>query len=183
MSDLSVGGVGLEQGGLGGHRRKQKTTSEERQHMKNTNCIIQGLTRGTIIVAVATLSFLASHGMAQEKGGERLMKLQRLNTVADVQKVEAGDTIVMSCPKCKDTWVTVVQPTGKVAKPTESKSVMRHACPGCNTKIVTQGVGKQAENKVVHVCKQCGSEEVSCCVMKKGTGPTKGMEGHDHHKN
>lgn len=150
--------------------------------MKSINYIGNSLIRATFLVAVAGLAFLASSALAQEKGAERLMKLQRLNTPADVQKVEAGDTIVMSCPKCKDTWVTVVEQTGKAANPQEKKSVLRHECPGCNTKIVTQGVGKQAQNKVVHTCTHCGSDEATCCVMKKGAGPTKGMEGNKAHQ-
>ena len=150
--------------------------------MKSIKNIGNHLTRATLIVAVAGLALLTHTVAAQEKGAERLMKLQGLNTVADVQKVEAGDTVAMSCPKCKDTWVTVVEKTGKAAKPHETKAVLRHECPGCSTKIVTEGVGKQAQNKVVHTCKNCGSEDAFCCVMKKGAGPTKGMEGHENHK-
>ena len=149
--------------------------------MKNIKNIANSLTRGTLVVAVAGLTLLANSALAQEKGAERLMKLQRLNTPADVQKVEAGDTIVMSCPKCKDTWVTVVQPMGKGGRQ-ETATVQRHECPGCSTKIVTEGVGKQAKDKVVHTCKACGSKDVSCCVMKEGAGPTKGMEGNENQK-
>jgi hypothetical protein len=149
--------------------------------MKSIKNIGNYLTRGTLIVAVAGLVLLADSAVAQEKGGERMMKLLRLNTAADVQKVEAGDTIVMSCPKCKDTWVRVVQPMGKGGRQ-ETATVQRHECPGCDTKIVTEGVGKQAKSVVKHTCKQCGSEDVSCCVMKKGAGPTQGMEEHKAHQ-
>jgi hypothetical protein len=72
--------------------------------------------------------------------------------------------------------VTVVVPPAKTGNPPEVKTLVRHECPGCHTKIVTEGVGKQATDKVVHTCKMCGSEDVTCCVMKKGKGPTKGME-------
>jgi hypothetical protein len=144
--------------------------------MMNIKNIGKHLTRNTLALTVAALTLLTSTVAAQDKGAERLMKLQRLNTVADVQTVEAGDTMVMSCPKCRDTWVTVVQQTGKAANPQEKKSALRHECPGCSTKIVTEGVGKQAQDKAIHTCKQCGSKDASCCVMKKGTGLTQGME-------
>ena len=150
--------------------------------MKSIKNIGNYLTRGTLIVAVAGLALLGNSAVAQEKGGERMMKLLRLNTAADVQKVEAGDTIVMSCPKCKDTWVKVVEATGKAAHPQDTKLVQRHECPGCNTKIVTEGVGKQAQDKVVHTCKHCGSQDASCCVMKKGSSPSKGMDEHQGHQ-
>mgnify|MGYP007051386065 FL=1 len=149
--------------------------------MKSIKNIGNYLTRGTLIVAVASLAFLGNSAVAQEKGGERMMKLLRLNTAADVQKVEACDTIVMSCPKCKDTWVKVVQPMGKGGRQ-ETANIQRHECPGCDTKIVTEGVGKQAKSVVKHTCRQCGSEDVSCCVMKKGAGPTPGMEEHKGHQ-
>jgi hypothetical protein len=38
--------------------------------------------------------------------------------------------------------------------------------------IKTEGRGKQATDKVVHVCQKCGSHDAFCCVMKKG-GSTK----------
>jgi len=149
--------------------------------MKSLKHIGNSLTRGTLIVAVAGLALLTNSAVAQEKGGERMMKLLRLNTAADVQKVEAGDTIVMSCPKCKDTWVKVVQPMGRGGRQ-ETANIQRHECPGCDTKIVTEGTGKQAKSVVKHTCKQCGSEDMSCCVMKKGAGPTPGMEEHKGHQ-
>lgn len=149
--------------------------------MKSIKNIGTYLTRGTLIVAVAGIALLANSAVAQEKGGERLMKLQRINTPADVQKVEAGDTIVMSCPKCKDTWVKVVQPMGKGGRQ-ETANIQRHECPGCDTKIVTEGTGKQAKSVVKHTCKQCGSEDMFCCVMKKGAGPTPGMDEHKGHQ-
>jgi hypothetical protein len=31
-------------------------------------------------------------------------------------------------------------------------------------------------DKVIHTCKNCGSEDAFCCVMKKGAGATAGME-------
>ena len=150
--------------------------------MKTIHHLGQYLTRATFVVAVAGLAFLPTGALAQEKGAEHLMKLQRLNTVADVQKVDTGDTIVMSCPKCKDVWITVVENTGKAVNPKETKTVLRHQCPGCETKLVTEGVGKQAKNVVKHVCKQCGSEDAFCCVIKKGSGPTQGMAAPAEHQ-
>lgn len=142
--------------------------------MKLTNYINR-----LLVCSIAAVGFAAfpSPTLAQEKGAERLVKLQRLNTVSEVKKVQAGDTIVMSCPKCKDTWVKVVQPPGKGGRQ-ETATVAQHQCPGCATKIETQGAGKQAITTIKHVCKQCGSKDAFCCVIKKGAAPTKGMEEH-----
>lgn len=146
--------------------------------MKPTTQFHRVLIRSALLLSMASLVWMPSNAFAQEKGAERLMKLSRLSTLADVEKVEAGDTVVMSCPKCKDIWVKVVRPTVKRGQ--ETALVAQHQCPGCDTKFVTEGTGKQAKSVVNHVCKQCGSEDAFCCVIKKGSDPTKGMEDSAH---
>ncbi len=126
-----------------------------------------------LALAVAALAWLPSPALAQEKGAQKLMKVQ---TVEDLQKLDAGDVIVMSCPKCKDTYAQVVEKTFKTAKPEELKTITIHLCDKCDTKIVTKGMGKQARDTLVHTCKDCGSEDVTCCALKKGDLPTNGME-------
>jgi hypothetical protein len=148
--------------------------------MKHINPLGGHLTRGTLTVALAGLTLLTFNLAAQEKGAERLMQLPPLSPVADVQKVQAGDTVAMSCPKCNDTWVTSVEKTGKAANPQEKRTVLRHECPGCSTRIVTEGVGKLAQNKVVHTCKHCGNEHASCCATKNSAHSTHGMEAQSH---
>jgi hypothetical protein len=107
------------------------------------------------------------------KGAQRLMKLQ---TVEDLQHVEKGDTIIMSCPKCKETYAQVVDKSLKGLKAGEMKNVPIHLCDKCDTKLVTQGSGHQAKDTLVHSCKECGSEDISCCLLKKNGAATKGME-------
>lgn len=114
--------------------------------------------------------------LAQQKGAERMMQLQQVKTVQDLQTIEKGDAIVMSCPKCKNSTVTVVEQTFKGSSPEQLKSVMIHLCPTCSTKIVTKGHGKQKKDVLVHTCNSCGSKDAFCCVIKKGNLPTPGME-------
>ena len=146
--------------------------------MKTINHLSRNLTSCCAVLAIATLMSLPTLAPAQDqvKGATKLMQLNAIKTVADADAVQAGDLVVMSCPKCKDSWVTiVVAPTKTGAKP-ETNVMARHACPGCEHKFVTEGHGKAKTDKLVHVYKQCGSEDAFCCVMKKGTGPTPGME-------
>jgi hypothetical protein len=110
----------------------------------------------------------------EKKGGQKLMEFKPIKTVKDVQGLEAGDMIAMSCPKCKTVTVTSVETIKGHIK--DEKAVAKHLCPGCETVIKTEGRGKQATDKVVHVCQHCGSKDAFCCVMKKGGNPTKGME-------
>lgn len=125
-----------------------------------------------LITAVAVLALLPSLTMAQEKGATKLMKLQ---TVQDLQQVEVGDTIIMSCPKCQDTFATVVTKPMKGMQPDQIKTVVQHLCPTCSTTIKTEGVGKHTKDTLVHTCNTCGSADVSCCLMKKDGGATMGM--------
>jgi len=134
------------------------------------------LTRYVVALALAGLMALPTFALAQEKGAQKLMQLQKIDSVKALQTVDAGDTIIMSCPKCKDTYATVVEKTFKAASPEQLTKVPIHLCPVCETKVVVKGQGKAAESVLVHTCKTCGSKDVSCCVMKKGAGSTLGME-------
>jgi hypothetical protein len=138
-------------------------TKKERTPMK---------TKLLLLAAILALAALPTLTFAQEKGATRLMKL---NTVQDLQQVEAGDTILMSCPKCQDTYATVATKTFKAASPEEIKTMVKHLCPNCTMTIKTEGTGKNAKDKLVHTCDSCGSTEVTCCLMKKNGGPTTGM--------
>ena len=128
-----------------------------------------------LIATVAALAMLPNLTMGQQqiKGAQLLRPLQK---VEDLQQVEAGDTIVMSCPKCKDTYATVVTKPMKGMQPDQINTVVKHVCPTCSTSIKTEGMGKNAVNKLVHTCNACGSADVTCCLMKKNGGATMGME-------
>lgn len=127
--------------------------------------------------SLALVLATAGTAQAQEKGsakGGATLLLKPIKTVPDIEVLKPGDAVVMSCPKCKTMTVTYVETTKGHIK--EQKVKTEHLCPGCETKIETKGVGKAAKDEVAHVCKKCGSKDVMCCVLKKGSGPTKGME-------
>jgi len=146
--------------------------------MKRINQIPTTLIRCCALVALTALVWLPLQAPAQTKGegASKLIQLKPIKTVETLQTVEAGDTIVMSCPKCKDTYASVVEKSFKGVNQDELKKITVHLCSACDTKIVTKGEGKSAKDVVVHTCKACGSEDVSCCLMKKGAGATHGME-------
>ena len=146
--------------------------------MKQIHQISTTLIRCCALVALTALVWLPLQASAQTKGegASRLIQLKPITTVEGLQTVEAGDTIVMSCPKCKDSYATVVEKSFKGVNQDELKKTTIHLCSACDSKIVTKGQGKSAKDVVVHTCKACGSEDVSCCVMKKGAGATHGME-------
>jgi hypothetical protein len=152
------------------------TKTKGKQVMKSKNQICKCLAGFVATMAIAGLALLPSSALAQEKGASKLIQLKPIKTVADAEAVAPGDTMVMSCPKCKNTWVTVIEKPAKGGGKDEEKTFISHGCPGCESKIVTEGTGKQAKDVVKHVCMKCGSEEMSCCVIKKGELKTSGME-------
>lgn len=145
--------------------------------MKTIKTLGRCIMVASFALAVVGIMSVPGTALAQVKGGEQMMKmLKPVKTAEDLQALNAGDTITMSCPKCKNTAITVVEKTFKAVKPEEMKTMQIHLCDSCETKIVTKGRGKQAENVLVHTCKTCGSKDAFCCVQKKGAGPTPGME-------
>jgi hypothetical protein len=144
--------------------------------MKTINQTSGNLTRYVAALTIAGLMILPTFAFAQEKGATKIVQLKPLQTVADAEAVKPGDMVVMSCPKCKDSWATIVEKPTKTGASANSAVVARHECPGCEHKYLSEGHGKAKTDKLVHVCKKCGSEDAFCCVMKKGAGPTLGME-------
>jgi len=138
-----------------------------------TQTMIKTLLLGSSL-AIALMLATAGTAQAQEKGAQKLIQLKPIKSAQDIEALQSGDAVVMSCPKCKTITVTYVETIKGHIK--EEKTKTEHLCPGCETKIQTTGVGKSAKDEVVHTCKKCGSTDVKCCAMKKGSGPSKGMD-------
>ena len=118
-------------------------------------------------VAVSALIFSAfstSFAADTAKGGG--LKLMQLSTVGQVQAVQSGDAVVMTCPKCKTVTYTHVKATAKGGG-SAVETVAAHGCPGCGAKFEIPGHGEDKEDKVTHVCSHCGSNEAFCSVLKK----------------
>ena len=107
-------------------------------------------------------------------GATGLMQLNPIRTGADLDALQEGDAIVMSCPKCKSVTVTHITKENKPGQ-TSTAYTSHHLCPGCNDKVAMKGHGRSATEVVTHVCSNCGSTDAFCCVMKKGHGATPGM--------
>lgn len=127
-------------------------------------------------LAVALVLVTAGPVQGQEKGsakGGSSLLLKPIKATEDIEALEAGDAVVMSCAKCKTVTVTYVEKIK--GQPKEEKAKLEHLCPGCSTKITTTGHGKAKKDEFVHICQKCGSKNVMCCALKKGA-LTKGMD-------
>jgi ribosomal protein S27E len=147
---------------------KQKTVMKTRT---NTWLLSIGLAAVAIIL-------MPTNSSAQEKGtakGGATQLMKSVRTPQDLGELKPGDMMVMSCPKCKNVTVTYVEPTFKATE-TKEKVTAQHTCPGCATTTTVEGHGKAKKDVLKHVCMTCGSKDAFCCVLKKGSNPTKGME-------
>src|SRR5258705_10484451 len=94
-----------------------------------------------------------------EKGAETLV---RLTKGAPAAKVEAAAPMAHKCAACTDSLITVVDKGTKGPNHLVTK-VSRHNCAGCDTKIVTEGVGKAKHDVAIHNCN--GDTKAACCAM------------------
>ena len=99
---------------------------------------IKHTSRNFTMLAIVGLMSLLPLVQAQEKGATKLMQLRPIATVADAEAVEAGDTVVMSCPKCKNSWVTVVTPSTKTGPSRKSPALSAMNAPAANTRSYPQ---------------------------------------------
>jgi predicted RNA-binding Zn-ribbon protein involved in translation (DUF1610 family) len=125
------------------------------------------------MAASPLLAASADEPMKPMKGGEMMM-MKPITSSTNVVDLKDGDMVAMACPKCKTITVTHVNTEKGHIKTTTTGQ--EHLCPGCEQKFTVVGVGKGKHDVVTHVCKNCGSTDAFCCVMKKDGEPTKGME-------
>jgi predicted RNA-binding Zn-ribbon protein involved in translation (DUF1610 family) len=156
--------------------------SQNQRYVMKINMKIETTWRSLLICSSVALALVLSTigtVQAQEKGsakgGATQLMSKPVKTLEDLSALQPGDMMVMSCPKCKNVTVSYVEPTFKAMEPKE-KVKTEHTCPSCGTTTTVEGHGKAKKDIVKHVCKSCGSKDAFCCVVKKGSGPTKGMQ-------
>ena len=150
-----------------------KDNSMKRQYLQNR------MIRCAVMVALVGLAWAPSQLLAQEKGAERLMKLNR-PPAAPTSQAAVPKTVPMSCPKCQDVVKQVPDWSAKggqilMAGGRPTKSVVQHLCEGCSTTLTTVGHGKAKQDIAQHTCTACGAESKSCCSTVAHGKPTPGM--------
>ena len=133
-----------------------------------------------VALGICALSPNAS-GADQVKGAQKLMELNKVKTVGDIESLKVGDTFAMACAKCETILVKEIVSTAKgaevlAANGTPTKVLGKHLCPGCGSTMEVFGHGKAKESKITHTCGACGDTSAFCCATKPGSGPSKGME-------
>lgn len=131
---------------------------------------------------VMTMSLTTTAPAAdQVKGAQKLMELNKVMTVGDIEALKGGDTFAMACARCQTIMIKEIISTAKGAEVLAAngkpvKLIGKHLCPGCGSTIEIVGHGKAKESKITHICDACGDTSAFCCATRSGSGVTKGME-------
>ena len=136
----------------------------------------------SMVLAFMAISLsITANAADQVKGAQKLMEMNKVKTVGDIEALKVGDTFAMACAKCETILVKEVVSTAKGAevlaangKPT--KIIGKHLCAGCGSNIEIVGHGKAKESRITHTCGACGDASAFCCATKPSSGATKGME-------
>jgi RNase P subunit RPR2 len=114
-----------------------------------------------------------------EKRAHDMMQMQHISTQAQAEALKPGDSMSMTCSKCKD--VMVQQVTADNAHVKMMTVGEKFICPVCGgtVEVVATGKGEGKDAEVKHVCSKCGDDAMFCSATKPGSGAMKDM---DHEK-
>ena len=109
------------------------------------------------------------------KGAHDMAQMQHITTQAQAEALKPGDSMSMTCTKCKSVMVQkVTADKAHVKMMTVGEKVMCHASDG-TVEIVATGKGEGKNAEVKHVCSKCGDDAMFCSAVKPGSGAMKDM--------
>ena len=117
----------------------------------------------------------AARAAEHEMGSHDMMQMEHITTQAQAEALKPGDSMAMTCSKCKDVMVQKVgTDNAHVKMMTVGEKLTCQSCGGTVTVVATgKGTGKDAE--VQHVCSKCGDDAMFCSATKPGSGAMKDM--------
>lgn len=117
----------------------------------------------------------AARAAEAKEGASEMLQMQHITTQAQAEALKPGDSMSMTCTKCKDVMVQkVTTDNAHVKMMTVGEKTTCPTCAGTVEVVATgKGTGKNAEVK--HVCSKCGDDAMFCSATKPGTGAAKDM--------
>jgi hypothetical protein len=149
--------------------------------MKTKNNLLSKISlRSGFAVALAVTVWLPGEARAaeHEKGAHHMMHMKHITTQAQAEALKPGDSMAMTCTKCKDVMVQKVTTDKAHVKMMTVGEKLKCSCGG-NVEVVATGKGKGKNAEVKHVCSKCGDNAMFCSATKPGSGAMKDM---DHQK-
>ena len=133
-----------------------------------------------LAVALAVAAWLpgtaraADHPADHVKGAHDMTQMQHITTQAQAEALKPGDSMSMTCTKCKSVMVQKVTTDKAHVKMMTVGEKVKCSCGGTVEVVATgKGAGKNAEVK--HVCSKCGDNAMFCSAVKPGSGAMKDM--------
>lgn len=136
-----------------------------------------GLSSGLVVALAFGVCLPGAARAAQEtKDAQPPLHLQHIMTQAQAEALKPGDSMSMTCSKCKDVMVQkVTADNAHVKMMTVGEKTKCGGCDGTVEVVATgKGTGKDAEVK--HVCSKCGDDAMFVCATEPGSGAMKNME-------
>jgi hypothetical protein len=136
-------------------------------NLMKTNRVSLKTAWGTVLALLSTglLAVVISPIQAAQEnpfkgGASKLMMSGPVVAVATAPAVSSGKMGAMTCPQCRDVTVTSTVKTFK-GPGNRQIATVRHLCPGCESRWETTGHGKAKVTRMMHTCKDCGSQAPS----------------------
>ena len=104
-----------------------------------------------------------------------MLEMQYISTQAQAEALKPGDSMSMTCTKCKNVMVQKVSTDNAHVKMMTVGE--KTTCPTCGgtVEVVATGKGEGKNAEVKHVCSKCGDDAMFCSATKPGTGAAKDM--------
>ena len=112
----------------------------------------------------------ASRAAEETKGPQSPLHLERITTQAQAEALKPGDSMSMTCSKCKDVMLQNV--TADKAHVKMMTVGEKFTCQGCGgtVEVVATGKGTGKDAEVKHVCSKCGDDAMFFAATKPGSG-------------
>lgn len=130
-----------------------------------------------LAVALALAMWLPGAGRAAEHqmAASDMQHMQHITTQTQAEALNPGDSMSMTCTKCKD---VMMQKVGTDQADVKMMTVgEKTKCGGCDgtVEVVATGKGTGKDAEVKHVCSKCGDDAMFCSATTPGSGAMKDM--------
>lgn len=145
--------------------------------MKTKHDILGKIRVSSILAAALAFAAWVPGATSAAEPMKDMVHMQHIMTQAQAEALKPGDSMSMTCGKCKDVMVQKVTADGAHVKMmTVGEKMKCGVCDGSVEVVATgKGTGKDAEVK--HVCSKCGDDSMFCSASKPGSGSMKDMKG------
>ena len=145
--------------------------------MKSKNNLFSILSVSSgLALAMAFAVWLTGAARAADHTGDMGgMNMNQIKTQAEAEALKPGDSMSMTCSKCKSVMVQKVGTDKVHIKMMTIGEKTKCSCGG-TVEVVGTGKGEGKNEEVKHVCSKCGDDAMFCSATKAGSGSMPGMK-------